>query len=74
MNTNSCSFVVSQNLLFGERYFHGGGRGDLESLQSVSGRSRLNLVLELDEGDVVTTRNQSDLFEARELKSKLKTS
>merc|ERR1719188_2660329 len=58
---------VAENLLLGERDLHGFGRGDLEALQGVPCRRRLNLVLELDEGDVVPAGDEADLLEAREL-------
>ncbi len=54
--------------LLGEGDLHGRRRRDLEALQCVSGGRGLDLVLELDESDVVTARNQANLFEAGELK------
>ena len=49
------------DLLLGEGNLHCSGGCDLESLECVSSSSGLHFVLELDERDVVTTRNQSDL-------------
>ena len=61
-------FFFDFRLLFRERDFHRRVGGNLEALESVASRGRLNFVLELDEGDVVTAGNQSNLFEAGELK------
>lgn len=46
-----------QNLFLCEGDLHGRVGCDLEALEGVSGSSGLDLVFELDEGDVVTARN-----------------
>ena len=61
-----------QNLFLSEGDLHGRVWRDLEALEGVTGSSGLDLVLELDEGDVVTARNKTHLLESRELKEKLK--
>jgi len=53
---------------FGEGNLHGRVRRDLEALEGISGGGGLDLVLELDEGDVVAARYKTDLLEAGELK------
>ena len=60
-----------QNLFLCEGDLHGRVGRDLEALEGVSGSSGLDLVFELDEGDVVTARNKTDLLESGELKEKL---
>lgn len=41
-------------------------RRDFEALQRLASASRLNFVLEFDEGDVVTAGDQTDFLESRE--------
>lgn len=55
-------------LFFGERDLHGIRLCDLEALQCFSCSTGLHLILKLHKGDVVTTRDQTHLFEAREPK------
>merc|ERR1712203_11427 len=59
-----------QALFLGEGDLDGGGGGDLEALEGVPGSSRLHLCLELHKCNVVSSRNQSDLLESRELVEK----
>ena len=53
-------------LFLGERNLHGVGRRNLKALQRFAGTSRLDFVLEFDERNVVTSRNETDLLESRE--------
>ena len=48
-------------LLLGKGDLHGGSGRDLEALERVSGRGRLQLVLEFDNRNVVTPGHQSNL-------------
>ena len=57
-------------LFLGEGDLDGSGGGDLEALEGVPGSSRLHLCLKLHKCNVVSSRNQSDLLESRELEKR----
>ena len=57
-------------LFLGEGDLDGGGGGDLEALEGVPGSSRLHLCLKLHKCNVVSSRDQSDLLESRELEKR----
>lgn len=54
-------------LLLSERDLHGVCGSDFEAIESFSGCATLNFRRELNECDVVTTRNQANFFESWEL-------
>lgn len=58
--------LVNEHKLFlGKRNLHGISWSNFESLQGFSSSSRLNFVFEFHEGNIMTTRNQSNFFESR---------
>jgi hypothetical protein len=58
-------------LFLGEGNLHGRVGGDLEALEGVSGGAGLELIFEFDKGNVVTTRNQTNLLESGKLERKM---
>lgn len=56
-----------KNLLLGERNLHRMGRCDLEALQCLLGGTALQFGGKLDEGNVMSIRNETDFLEAGEL-------
>ena len=56
-----------QSSFLGKRDLDGGGGGDLEALEGVPSGGGLHLRLELNKCNVVSSWDQSDLLETREL-------